>query len=99
MAIEPTVLSFREYARQVLNEESESLLEYNKNYLLSGKLARLRVFNTHLKNLKQKLNDRIASILVEATSAPYYEELKSTLQSVSLEYVNEYIYIGFTKEE
>lgn len=99
MAIEQTVLLFREYARQVFNEQSEYLVEYNKNYLLSGKLARLRFFNAHMKTLKQKLNERMAAVLSAETSKPHYEELKNRLQSVSLEYINEYTYIGFTKNE
>lgn len=97
MSIEQTILGFREYARQVLEEQTEHLKEYDKNYLLSGKLARLKFFNTHLKVLKSKLGEKTESIIIDSP-VQHQKQLKKELGIVSNEYINEYLYFGFVKD-
>jgi hypothetical protein len=99
MIVEETILLFREYANQVLNEQNQRLKEYDKSYLLSGKLARLKFFNTHLKILKEEINNRIIIILSEHAGTPYYNKLKKELQDTATEYINEYLFLGFYKEK
>ncbi len=96
MSIELTISHFREYARQVLDEHSGHLKAYNNNSLLHSKLERLKFFNKHLKVLKKNLNDKAELLLAEQIGASYYEELKRNIHSVSIEYIDEYLSIGFS---
>ena len=99
MTLEKTILYFREYATKVLKEQTDHVSEFDNNNYLSGKLARLRFVNAHLRELKEQLATKKEQLLSEHSSAPFYNDLKENLESVKQEYVNEYMYIGFTKNK
>lgn len=97
MTLEKTILYFREYAGQVLKEQADHVSEFDNTHYLSGKLARLKFVNTHLKELKEQLATRKEQLLSEHASASFYNDLKEHLESINQEYINEYMYIGFAK--
>jgi len=98
MVIEPTVLAFREYASQVINEYSEILREYDKYHVLNSRLDRLKTFNTNLGLIKEKLGTKIEMLLKEHTTGGNTLKLRSALESARAEYINEYMCIGFEKD-
>ncbi len=98
MSIEPTVLLFREYARQIIVEYTNELKEYDKYHVLNSRLDRLKMFNTNLKLLKEKLNHKVEALVTDHAIAEEQAGLKSALESVGTEFVNEYMYIGFAKD-
>lgn len=97
MSIELTISHFREYARQVLDEHSGHLKAYNNNNsLLDNKFERLKFFNKHLKLLKKELKAKSDMLLAEQKDMPYYEGLEKGIHSASIEYIDEYLSIGFS---
>lgn len=99
MTLEKTILYFKEYAGQVLKEQTNHISEFDNTHHLSGKLARLKFVNTHLKQLKEQLTNRQEQLLTEHSSAVFYNELKEHLEVINQEHINEYMYIGFTKNK
>lgn len=99
MTFEQTVLEFREYANQVLKEQAECLKESNIDPILIGKLARLKVFNTHLEILKQKLSEKTEYLLSQNVNPNHHNKLRQQLHSVSVDYIHEYLSLNFDKEE
>ena len=99
MTLEKTILYFREYASKVLKEQTDHVSEFDNNNYLSGKLARLKFVNAHLKELKEQLSNVKEQLLSEHASASFYDDLKASLENIKQEYINEYMYIGFTKNK
>ena len=99
MTLEKTILYFREYASQVLQEQSDRVSEFDNAQHLSGKLARLKYVNAHLKTLKEQLAAKTEQLLAENSSVAYYNELKEKLDNINQECINEYMYVGFTKNK
>ena len=98
MTLEHVIASFRTNAQAILEEQTKSFENYTNSHLLDGKLARLRVANAHLKDLKQKLNDDIDHIMSRNASEDA-NELQKKLHSISIEYINEYMANTFVKKQ
>lgn len=94
------ISSFRVFAKDALEEEIAALREIENSLLISGKLARFKVFNTHLEQLQQTLNGKIQSITSNAeVSKDVKEMLEATLNATSAEYINEYMCSSFLKSD
>lgn len=98
--VKELVTAFNTYARQMLQEQELELKTVKDRHLLSGKLAQMKVFNEHLEILKDKLQTHTHTILQSASSIPpdQYKKLEIALTAIYAECINDFMSIGFIKE-
>src|SRR4051812_10225921 len=98
--VKEQVAAFSKYARELLEEQQVQLKSAKEHHILSGKLARIKVFNEHLDILKDRLHNMVDAMLGSSRSLPpdQYTKLQQALKSISAEYINEYLCISFIKE-
>lgn len=96
-SMQGTIEMFRQYANSVLQEQIEKLKEEDNN-LVSGKLARLNLFNTHFSVLKQHITNKEKEILDDNRSLVEYDELAKEINSIKVECINEYLHNNFGKD-
>lgn len=95
---ETDVSRFRGIANKLLREQVAELKKARDSSLVVGKLAKLQAFNTHLYTFRKELNTQLKLILDES-QAPAKDMLSAELNKVLEEYINEYMYHGFSREE
>lgn len=97
--IKEHISSFRAFAKEALEEEIAALREIENSLLISGKLARFKVFNTHLNQLQHTLTGKIQAIIQTQGAMPgEKEDLEAALTDITTEYINEYMCSSFLKD-
>ncbi len=91
--------AFNTYARQLLQEQEAILKSAKDDHVLSGKLARIKVFTEHLEISKEKMQHNIDETLrASASLLPgQYSKLEMTFKGIYAECINDYMYISFIK--
>ncbi|MCW3124101.1 MAG: hypothetical protein JWQ38_3593 [Flavipsychrobacter sp.] len=99
--IEDRLLDFRAYAKEQLESHVAELNNIDNNMLMSGKLARIKIFNAHLQSLQKQLDERKALLLQQpqVSALNISEELERALAIASNDYINEYMCIRFFKND
>lgn len=93
--LEAQVSRFRVVATELLKERIAELHRYKDSHLITGKLAKIKVFNTQLDIFRQSLNDNIKTIIEENKGDV---ALDAALKSTYDEFVNEYMCLSFVRE-
>ncbi|MCD6012575.1 MAG: hypothetical protein K0Q79_2437 [Flavipsychrobacter sp.] len=89
---------FREMATALLEERITELNKFKDSHFLTGKLARIKAFNSELEVLKRNLNDQIRSILDENKGSSFYSKLEGALKHIYEEFISEYMCLSFVKD-
>lgn len=89
---------FRQMATALLEERITELNKFKDSHFITGKLARIRAFNSELEILKQNLNDRLKLILDDNKDNSFYAKLESALKSIYDEFISEYMCLSFVKD-
>ncbi len=98
---ERCVNAFKEIGKNLLDTQVAELRNIENSLMISGKLARFKIFNNHLDILQQQLTEEINLMLNNANvvDTVQRDELEIMLRAISAEYINEYMCISFLKNE
>jgi hypothetical protein len=98
---EDIIACYKEFANKQLREQIAELKKYDSSHLVSGKLARFKMFNEHHEILKTRLNQELMLTLNRCSPRPDMDRgaLETSLKALCEEYINEYLCLSFLRKK
>jgi len=98
MDFETQIAGFRDFANERLKAQVLTLNRYKHSHMVSGKLAKIKIFNEQLDVLKNELNTRMHSIIAGSEKSDH-ARLNVRLLKVYNDCISEYMFQSFIRDE
>jgi len=96
--IEMQISGFRDFANERLKAQVLALNKFKHSHLVSGKLAKIKLFNEQLDIFKNELNQMMRTIVARFDKGNR-AELEAGLSKITDEFVSEYMCLSFIKDD